>query len=122
MTQREEQMLRVENVSRGVTLVHRGRVANNPWTRFKGLIGVRKLPAGDGLLITPCSSIHCMWMSIPIDVLYCSKDHQAVGVDQWLKPWRIGSLYKGVRYVIELPAGTIAGSGTTAGDRLRIGD
>jgi uncharacterized protein len=113
-------MLRVENVSRGVTLVEHGRVAKDPWARLKGLIGVRELPAGDGMLISPCRSIHCMFMSIPIDVLYVSKDHCVVGIDHSVAPWRIGSLHRGVQYVIELPAGTAKTSRTILGDRLRV--
>ena len=113
-------MLHVVNKSRGACLVEGGRVARSVWTRFKGLIGVTNLPAGDGLLIVPCNSVHCMWMSIPIDVLYCSRDDRIVAMDLDLKPWRIGSLHKGVYYVIELPEGTITRSGTAAGDLLEV--
>jgi uncharacterized membrane protein (UPF0127 family) len=66
-------MLRVENQTRGVVLVERGRVADNFWTRFRGLIGVRNLPPGDGLAIVPCNGVHCMFMSIPIDVVYVDR-------------------------------------------------
>ena len=113
-------MLHVENLTCGRTLVDSGRLANNPWTRLKGLIGVRRLPAGDGMLIVPCSSVHCMFMSIPIDVLYMSKDDRVVAIDANLAPGRIGSLHRGVHYVVELPAGTAAASGTAVGDRLKV--
>ncbi len=113
-------MLSVENLTRGCAVVTRGRVADNFWTRFKGLMGVRDLPAGDGMLITPCSSVHCMFMSIPIDILYVSRDDQVVAIDHSLKPWRIGSIHRHVHYVIELPAGTAAATGTVAGDKLAI--
>ena len=113
-------MLHVENLTRGVTLVDRGRVADNFWTRMKGLIGVRGLPEGDGLLITPCNGVHCMFMSIPIDVLYVSPDDRVVSMDPEMKPWAVGRIYKGVRYVVELPAGAIARTGTAVGDALRV--
>jgi uncharacterized membrane protein (UPF0127 family) len=113
-------MLRVENQSRKVTLVRQGRVADNMWTRFKGLMGARKLAQGDGMLITPCSSVHCMFMRIPIDVIYVSKDNKVVAIDQELKPWRIGSLHRGVRCVVELPAGTAARTKTNVGDQLKV--
>src|SRR5512133_529209 len=101
-------MLRVENLTRGGLVVERGRVANNAWTRLRGLIGVRALPPGDGMLITPCSSVHCMFMSIPIDVVYCDRQDRVLAIDAGLRPWRIGSLHGHVRYVIELPAGCAA--------------
>lgn len=113
-------MLKVENATRGVLLVARGRVANTIWTRFKGLIGVRELAPGDGLAIIPCNGIHCMFMSIPIDVVYVSADHRVVALDPEMQPWAVGRFYRGAHYVIELPTGTIRQSGTAVGDQLRV--
>jgi hypothetical protein len=113
-------MLRVENSTRNCVLVERGRTADNVWTRFKGLIGVRHLPAGDGLAIIPCNGVHCMFMSIPIDVVYVSADDRVVALDPEMKPWAVGRFQRGARYVIELPAGTIRDSGTVVGDQLRV--
>lgn len=113
-------MLRVENSTRNCVLVERGRTADNVWTRFKGLIGVRHLPAGDGLAIIPCNGVHCMFMSIPIDVVYVSADDRVVALDPEMKPWSVGRFRRGAHYVIELPAGTIRDSGTVVGDQLRV--
>ena len=46
-------MLQVQNESRQILLVDKGRVANNFFTRLRGLVGVKQLAAGDGLLIQP---------------------------------------------------------------------
>ncbi len=113
-------MLHVENLTRGTTMVESGRVANNIWTRFVGLMGVRDLPKGDGMIIVPCGSVHCMFMAIPIDVVYVTRDHRVVAIDHDLKPWRIGSLHRKVHYVLELPAGTAKATGTVAGDQLKV--
>ena len=113
-------MLYVKNLTRDTVLVEHGRVANNAWTRLRGLIGVRHLAPGDGLAIIPCRGVHCMFMSIPIDVLYVDKRDRVVGMDRDLKPWRFGSFYKGAHYVIELPAGTIARTATEVGDQLLV--
>jgi uncharacterized protein len=113
-------MLTVKNLTRESNLVTQGRIADNRWTRLKGLIGVRELNVGDGLLIKPCKGVHCMFMSIPIDVLYVDGDDEVIGVDEHMKPWRIGRVYTRGRYVIELPAGTIANTGTRIGDRLSV--
>ncbi len=113
-------MLQVDNITRGCVLIERGRIADNMWTRFKGLMGLRELPAGDGMLITPCSSVHCMWMRIPIDVIYLDRGDTVVGIDHGLRPWRIGKLYRGAHHVLELPAGTARRTATAVGDRLRV--
>jgi uncharacterized protein len=113
-------MLQVKNLSKDTTLVSGGRVATNSWTRLKGLIGVRHLPDGDGILIRPCRGIHCMFMSIPIDVLYVDRNDRIIAVDEAMAPWRIGRIYFSSRYVIELPAGAIARTATAPGDHLQV--
>lgn len=113
-------MLQVENVTRGRSLVSRGRVAANFFTRLRGLVGVRNLPAGDGLLIVPCNQVHCMFMSIPIDVIYIGSDDRVLAVDHAMRPWSVGRMVRGAKQVLELPAGTAKATGTTLGDQLRI--
>ena len=113
-------MLHVKNQTRGTTLVDAGHVADSFWKRFKGLIGTKNLPRGNGLLIEPCNSIHMMFMSIPIDVAYVDKDDHVVALDPEMKPWRLGKPHRTSRYVIELPAGTLARTHTQVGDALVV--
>lgn len=112
--------IQIENVTRGITLVSRGRAADNAWTRLRGLIGGKPLQDGEGMLIVPCQSIHTHFMSFPIDALYISPDQQVVGADREMKPWRFGRLHRKARAVLELPAGAIGRSDTQVGDQLRI--
>jgi hypothetical protein len=113
-------MLQVENLTHQVELVSKGRVAKNFFTRLRGLVGVKHLAAGDGLLIQPCNQIHCMFMSIPIDVLYIGSDERVLAIDANMRPWAVGRLMRGSKRVLELPAGTAAATGTRVGDQLRI--
>lgn len=113
-------MLHIDNKARNTTLVEDGRVAANPWTRLRGLIGVRHLPDGDGLLIEPCKGVHCLFMSIPIDVVYLSRENEVVAIDAEMKPWRIGRIYPQSHYAVELPAGAVARTKTEVGDRLEV--
>jgi uncharacterized protein len=107
--------------ARGAVLVRHGRVASRFWSRLRGLLGTRELLPGDGLLITPCSSVHMFGMRYAIDVLYLDAQDRVVGVDGSLAPGRIGGLYRGARYVIELPAGTCEELGVEVGDAVAIG-
>jgi uncharacterized membrane protein (UPF0127 family) len=113
-------MLRVENTTRNVTLVSKGRLANNFWKRLRGLVGVKNLPAGDGMLIQPCNQVHCMFMSIPIDVLYIGSDERVLAIDTAMQPWAMGRMVRGAKRVLELPAGTAAATATKVGDQLQI--
>ncbi|MGD2177759.1 MAG: DUF192 domain-containing protein [Anaerolineae bacterium] len=112
--------IRVQNITRGASLVTHGRVADTMWTRLKGLIGSPPLEPGEGLLIVPCQSVHTHFMGFPIDVLYVDAAGQVVGLHRTLPPWRFGRFHRRARFVIELPAGTVEATGTELGDRLSV--
>jgi uncharacterized membrane protein (UPF0127 family) len=113
-------MVQVQNATRNQPLMQQGRLAANHWTRLRGLIGVHQLPDGDGLLIKPCHGVHCMFMSIPIDVVYVDRNDCVVAVDKAMKPWAVGKIYGQCAYVVELPVGTIDASSTQPGDQLVV--
>ena len=106
----DQPQIQVENLTRGQIVTTICEIADNEWARFRGLIGHAPLKSGEGMLILPCSSVHTHFMGFPIDVLFVHKDHRVVGLCENLKPWRFGPMFQGVRYVIELPADTVAGN------------
>lgn len=113
-------MITVYNQHRECHLVVQGRAATDFWSRGRGLIGASSLEEGEGLLIEPCNSVHCFFMSFPIDVVYIDKEGQVVGMDREMKPWRVGRPRLKAHSVIELPAGALSRTGTAIGDRLSI--
>lgn len=117
---RAQSTVRVENLTQGQTLVAAGRVADGYWSRLRGLIGSKPLEVGEGLLIVPCNSIHTHFMGFAIDVLYVDKAQQVVAIDHEMAPWRFGKIHRGARFVVELPAGTAAVTGTQVGDQLEV--
>jgi len=40
------------------------------WERMAGLLGHRALPAGQGLLITPCGAVHTVGMRFALDLVF----------------------------------------------------
>ena len=112
--------IRVENLTRAQPLVTVGRVADGYWSRLRGLIGSKPLEPGEGLLIVPCNSVHSHFMGFPIDVLYVDRALQVVAMDLCMAPWRFGRLHRQAHFVIELPAGTAAATGTQVGHRLQL--
>jgi len=115
-------MLIVYNENRQCHLMVRGRAATNFWTRGKGLIGSPPLGEGEGLLIEPCNSVHCFFMSFPIDILYVDKEKRVLAMDHTMRPWQVGKIHWKSHAVVELPAGTLQRTGTEIGDRLSIGE
>lgn len=113
-------LVQVINTTRGVALAERCEVARSFLARGRGLMGRAELAPGAGLLIEPCSSVHSFFMRFPIDVVFVSRQHRVVGLTAAMPPYRPYAGARGARYVVELPAGTIASTGTAVGDLLRI--
>jgi uncharacterized protein len=83
-------------------------IASSSWARFVGLMGRAELPAGRGLWIEPCNSIHMFFMRFAIDVLFLDRAGRVKRVMLHLKPWRVSPIVFGSRTTVELPAGTLA--------------
>jgi uncharacterized membrane protein (UPF0127 family) len=112
--------LRITNTTRGTLLADSCSEARSFLARGKGLMGHPGLAPGEGLLIEPCSSVHSFFMRFPIDVVFADRRHRVVGLTAAMAPNRPYAGAWGARYVVELPAGTIAASGTEVGDVLGI--
>lgn len=109
---------RVRNLTRNTLLADQAARADSFMTRFKGLMGVKDLPMGQGLHIEPCNSIHTFFMKIPIDALFLDASQQVVEVCHAMPAWRMSRIYFRAKSVLELPAGTALASKTEAGDKL----
>ena len=72
------------------------------------------------MLIKPCHGVHCMFMSIPIDVVYVDRSDRVVAVDKAMRPWAVGPIRRQSAYVVELPVGTIDATNTAPGDQLVV--
>jgi uncharacterized protein len=103
----------------GAIVCERCVVADSFWTRLKGLLGRRELPAGEGLLIVPTNSIHMFFMRFPIDAVFLDRESRVIAVMPDLRPWRMAAR-RGAKSVLELPAGEAARRGLRSGDVLRL--
>ena len=96
-------------------------VAQRPFTRMKGLLGSRELPAGDGLLLLPAPSVHTLFMRFPIDVVFLDWGLKVIDVVEGLRPWRAAGRRR-ARAVLELALGEARRRDVRAGDRLKLVD
>jgi uncharacterized membrane protein (UPF0127 family) len=90
--------------------------------RLQGLLGRDALPAGTGLWIRPCNSIHTFGMRFPIDALFLDREKRVVGLAKDLPPNRMSRIYPSARSVMELPAGTLQAADTLPGDLIEVLD
>lgn len=112
--------LRAVNRRRGVVLVENGSVAENWWTRLKGLLGHAPLQPGEGLLLRGEKAIHTLGMGFPIDVLFLDRDGRVKHLIPSMGPRRLSPFVSSSADVLELPAGTIDRTGTQLGDELEL--
>ncbi len=108
------------NKTRNSILATRLRVADTAKLRMKGLLGENYLPDGEGLQITPCSSVHMFFMRFAIDVIFLDQKNRVVGLCRQLKPYHLSPLFFNSCCAIELPAGKIDQTQTQQGDELTI--
>lgn len=108
----------IRNVTRGTVLATAERWALTVSERTRGLLDSEGLGPGEALVIRPCTSVHMFGMRFPIDVVFARKDGTVVRAIGTLKPWRATRIYFSAKLAIELPAGTLAATGTEPGDRL----
>ena len=95
-------------------------LAETALTRMKGLLGRRDLPSGEGILLTPASSVHMAFMRFAIDAVFLDRELRVLKVAADLKPWRAAAA-RGSKSVLEIPAGEAARRELTEGDRLIAG-
>jgi uncharacterized protein len=89
---------------------------------MKGLLGrkAEDFPPGSGLWIVPSQGVHTIGMGFAIDVVYLDSDQRVIHLCHKLSPHRIAAIKLKARSVVELPAGTIARTQISLGDRLEL--
>jgi len=114
--------MRAVNVTRDRVLADRMGWAGTSGTRRKGLLGRETFEPGEGISLAPCQWVHMFGMKFPIDVAFLARDGKVLHVHHALKPGTISKLIWRADGALELPAGTLAGSGTVIGDRVELED
>ena len=115
------------NLTRDTELATSLEVASSLWGKFMGLMGRPSLAAGGGLWLPGSNGIHMMFMRFPIDAVFVGRPgadgaRDVLAARPELPVWTgLVPLVRGAHGVLELPAGTIARSGTQVGDRILIG-
>jgi len=101
----------------GRVVCERCVVADRAHHRVRGLLGRRRLQAGDGMVLRPSWGIHTAFMRFPIDVVFLDGEQVVLRIAADLPPWRTVSC-RGAREVVELAAGECARRGLEVGDRV----
>jgi uncharacterized protein len=113
--------IRFLNERNGSVVCENCDVADNMWTRGKGLLGRASLGENEGIWLAPGSSIHMFFMKFSIDVIFLTKDDVIADIVENIAP---GKMYvakpkAGKPFgALEVAAGTVARTRTQIGDQL----
>ncbi len=111
-------LLRVVNTGRNRELGTRIGLADSWFARLRGMLA-RPVPVpGEGLLLTPCRSVHMYGMTFLLDVAFLDAEGAVVATYRSLPPGSRTRRHRNAVHALELPAGTLDDSGTVIGDVL----
>ena len=108
------------NASLNTVLADRVGVAATHAARAVGLLSRNSLDPGEALWIVPSRGVHTWGMRFTIDVLALDEAGNVVDCVSNLRPWRVRLPRRGTAGVLELPAGTLAASGTQLGHQVSL--
>jgi uncharacterized membrane protein (UPF0127 family) len=111
-------LVRVVNTRDGRELGPRIQLADRWLARLRGMLARPAPCPGEGLLLTPCSSVHMYGMRFPLDVAFLDRRGAVVAIYPSLAPGSRTRWHRDAAQALELPAGTLVESGTSLGDVL----
>ena len=109
---------KIRNVTQNRVVCRKALLADSFWTRAKGLMFRKDWEDLDGLLLSPCRSIHTFGMRMEIDVCFLDPEHRIVKSFGSLGPWRSVQGGRKSSSTLELHAGTLERTGSGPGDCL----
>lgn len=112
----------VRNATRDSVVADRVLMADTWWTRLRGMMGRPEPETGEGMLLSPCQSVHMYWMKYPLDVAFLAADGRIVEAYHGLQPSNRSRWHRDAQQALELRAGVLADTGTEVGHRLELVD
>ena len=114
--------MKLLNIKNEKILADKLEIANNPFTRMKGLLGRKSFAKGEALHIIPCTGIHSFFMKFKFDVVFINKKNEVVYLIENMPAWRVSEICFSAYSVVELNEGVIKDTETDIGDFLEFID
>ena len=110
----------VKNVTRNTIIALRSRIADSAVSRVVGLMFSKPTQTAMVLKFARESaiSLHTFFVFFPIDIILADGELRVVELLKGMPPFNTYSARQKARFVVEVPAGTIAKSTTRVGDRI----
>jgi uncharacterized membrane protein (UPF0127 family) len=95
-------------------------LADNYFTRLKGLMFCNNLKNADGLMLNPCNQIHTFFMKFDIDAVFLDKLGIVLHIEENMQPSKVSKYVKKGKQVLELVSGQACEKNIQVGDHLEI--
>jgi uncharacterized membrane protein (UPF0127 family) len=109
--------LSITNETQGTPVAGAVRAVHTWKARLTGLLATPALAEGQGLWLSPCTSVHTLFMRYAIDVIFLDADGRVLHCVT-LAPWRLSRWVPKAAGVLELAAGAAQKTRLRVGDRL----
>lgn len=107
-------------VGDGKIIVRHVEVARTLAERMKGLLGRDTLPGNHGLLLSPCGSIHTLFMRFSLDLIFLDKGLKVVQFCRDVKPNGMAGGGPLAHSVIEVQSGWLDAGAVHEDDQLSL--
>lgn len=112
--------MKIINLTRNFLLADKVSLAENFFSRTKGLLGKKSLAENEALIIKPCNSIHTLFMRFAIDAVFLDRQNKVVALKENMEPFGFTPIYWKAYLVIELPSHTISRSLVQINDQIQL--
>jgi len=109
----------IRNLTKKTIIAKKPIIAVKFFQRGFGMIG-KKFADFDAMVFHNCASIHTMFMTMKIDVIFVDRENKVCEIRKELDPWKPFVSSRDAVTVIELPSGTIENSFTEKGDFIDL--
>lgn len=113
----QQQYPSLQSMMQGRQILSEVKLAGAWFLRLKGLLGSTCLLPHQGLLISPCNSIHTVAMQYALDAVFLAQDGTILKLVTNLRPWRGAGCLR-ASATLELAADSVAQLGLATGQRL----
>lgn len=109
-------LLKVINKRKDIVIGEKIELADTFLTRLKGLLGKEKLEEGQGIILAPCSAVHCLGMKFAIDVIFLNENKEVINIIENIQPGANGAKEKKAHFVLEVAMGVVGQKSIQIGD------
>lgn len=107
------------NLTKNKPLSRRPVYARGVVTRGRGMIG-RDFTDFDAMVFENCNTIHTLFMSIPIDVVFLDVENKVCEIREGVRPWVPFVRSPNAVSVIEIPEGNARRTSLEEGDAIDL--